>query len=122
MFSFQIDSLFECRQATCTSNKSVSIAITNLFLLLYMSNSAIFYFQEKYIPYDDTGQRAYENACKKYKALLSTSFYQKLGESTNIDMRHYNAGPKGGQALAIPLVVSIISYMGVTRDKVPIDL
>ena len=68
------------------------------------------YFSEKYIPYDDTGQRAYENACKKYKALLSTSFYQKLGESTNIDMRHYNAGPKGGQALAIPLVVSNIIH------------
>ena len=77
----------------------------------------IFFFPEKYIPYDDTGQRAYENACKKYKALLSTSFYQKLGESTNIDMRHYNAGPRGGQAIAIPLVVSY-SYSHHTVSEV----
>ena len=65
-------------------------------------------FSERYIPYDDTGQRAYENACKKYKALTSTSFHRKLAESTNIDLRHYGAGPRGGKALAIPLVVSYI--------------
>ena len=65
-------------------------------------------FSESYIPYDDTGQRAYENACKKYKALTSTSFHRKLAESTNIDLRHYGAGPRGGKALAIPLVVSPI--------------
>ena len=63
-------------------------------------------FAERYVPYDDTGQRAYENACKKYKALASTSFHRKLADSTNIDLRHYGAGPRGGKALAIPLVVS----------------
>ena len=78
------------------------------------------YFSESYIPYDDTGQRAYENACKKYKALTSTSFHRKLAESTNIDLRHYGAGPRGGKALAIPLVVSPIMahFSDVTRSGI----
>ena len=76
-------------------------------------------FSERYIPYDDTGQRAYENACKKYKALTSTSFHRKLAESTNIDLRHYGAGPRGGKALAIPLVVSSIMLHNLLTSQSP---
>ncbi|ELU04703.1 hypothetical protein CAPTEDRAFT_222965 [Capitella teleta] len=57
-------------------------------------------------PYDYTGQRAYEKACSKFKALLSSRFHRKLAEDSSVDLKHYNLGSKGAMALSIPLVIN----------------
>ena len=72
----------------------------NLFLLC----------TEERIPYDETGQRAYYRACHRFQALPSMSFHRKLGYATQIDMRHYGTGPRGAQAIAIPMVVSSLVH------------
>ena len=55
---------------------------------------------------DSTGQRAYTNACRRFRSVPSAMFHRQLAYSTNIDMKHYGAGPSGIKAIAIPMMVS----------------
>ena len=74
-------------------------------------------FLEDYSPYDFSGQKAYTNACKRYKALPSSSFFKNLADSEVINMAHYGMGPKGVKALSIPMVVSI-TFMSNTKKHI----
>ena len=56
--------------------------------------------------YDETGVETYDAACRKYRALPSASFRRRLANAHSIDLKHYGLGPKGAQAIAVPMVVS----------------
>ncbi|XP_060077217.1 leucine-rich repeat-containing protein 74A-like [Ylistrum balloti] len=57
------------------------------------------------VPYDDTGKRTYERACKKYGVIPSSLFLRKLSEK-DIDLTNYGLGPKGVMAVSVALVVN----------------
>lgn len=82
-------------------NPSPSFIDYSIFIHLHI-------FAERLITYDDTGQQAYENACRRYKALPSGKFSKSLQESSQINLRHYNLGSRGAMAVCIPLLVSEI--------------
>ena len=84
-------------------NKKTNHAFTRIIYLFILYSH-----EERFPPFDDTGQRAYENACTKFKALPIKAFHRQLADSTEIDMRYYGAGPTGAKAIAIPMVVSCI--------------
>ncbi|OWF44753.1 leucine-rich repeat-containing protein 74A-like isoform X2 [Mizuhopecten yessoensis] len=57
------------------------------------------------VPYDDTGKRTYERACKKYGVTPSSLFLRNLAEK-DIDLTNYGLGPKGVMAVSVALVVN----------------
>ncbi|KAJ8305623.1 hypothetical protein KUTeg_016168 [Tegillarca granosa] len=58
------------------------------------------------IPYDETGRRTYEKACKKLGVVPSSNVIRKLGSSSELDVKHYNLGQERTMAIAIALVVN----------------
>ncbi|XP_069127637.1 leucine-rich repeat-containing protein 74A-like isoform X2 [Argopecten irradians] len=57
------------------------------------------------VPYDETGKRTYERACKKYGVIPSSLFLRKLTEK-DVDLTNYGLGPKGVMAVSVALVVN----------------
>ncbi|KAK3089767.1 hypothetical protein FSP39_006361 [Pinctada imbricata] len=58
------------------------------------------------INYDDTGQKTYERACKKYGTVPSSKLLTKLGEEKEIDIKYYGLGPIGTRAICVALVIN----------------
>jgi len=68
-------------------------------------------FTVKTLPYDETGKRTYERACKKLGVVPSSTCMKKLANVTTLDMKNYGLGPKGTMAVAIAMVVRKSSYV-----------
>ncbi|XP_064605979.1 leucine-rich repeat-containing protein 74A-like [Liolophura sinensis] len=61
----------------------------------------------EYVPYDETGARAYENACKKLGVVPSSQYMRALAMSDTVKLCHYGLGSRGAMAICIPLVINM---------------
>lgn len=68
------------------------------------------------MPYDETGARAYENACKKLGVVPSSQYIRALTMSDTVKLCHYGLGSRGAMAICIPLVVSFIHNLFSTEE------
>ena len=79
----------------------------NIFCTDLHVNDCICTLTEVRIPYDETGQTAYEKACTRFGALPASCFTRTLTSksATEIDMKYYGMGPKEAMAISIPMLV-----------------
>ncbi|KAL5016849.1 hypothetical protein ScPMuIL_006438 [Solemya velum] len=59
-----------------------------------------------HLPYDDTGQRTYERACRKLGVVPSSVCLRKLSNGKVIDLCNYGMEPKGVIAVSLAMVIN----------------
>ena len=61
---------------------------------------------EKVLPYDESGKRTYERACKKVGVTPASNCLRNLEVSQSLDLQYYGLGPKSIIPVAMALMVS----------------
>ncbi|XP_076441392.1 uncharacterized protein LOC143280576 [Babylonia areolata] len=61
---------------------------------------------EKLMPYDESGKRTYERACKKVGVTPASNCLRNLEMSANLDLQYYGLGPKAIIPVAMALMIN----------------